>query len=263
MTAFPVVGNVTYTDDFGAPRPQGPHEGNDIMSIRHQPAVAFERGTVEKHVTSSGNCMLYLHGRSGMTYVYIHLNNDLTASNDNRGGCKNGVAYAPGLASGQTVRLGQLVGYVGDSGDADGLQPHLHLEVRTPGGRAIDPYPYLRKATHLLYPRPAAADPILLVFKRAILVAKDDATITIRTKREVLLPYGWSYRYRRRVVLSFPSGATVRRRTGSGPTATTVSSSDTGQPLRVWSQQFAPSWLTQKAPAGTLAVDHILLGSPG
>ena len=44
VTAFPVVGNVTYTNDFGDPRPQGSHEGNDIMSVRHQPAVAFVAG---------------------------------------------------------------------------------------------------------------------------------------------------------------------------------------------------------------------------
>ena len=263
VTAFPVVGNVTYTDDFGAPRAQGPHQGNDIMSIRHQPAVAFEFGKVEKHVTSSGMCMLYLHGASGMTYVYIHLNNDLTASNDNQGGCKNGVAYAPGLATGQTVRRGQLVGYVGDSGDADGLQPHLHFEIRTPTGRAIDPYPYLRRSVKLLYPRPAAPDPVTLTFKKAVLVAQGDGTITIRTKREVLMPNAWSYLYTRNVVLTVPSDAAVARRTSTGPTASTLGSDDVGKPLRVWTRAFTPGWLTQKAPAGALVVDHILLGSPG
>src|SRR4029450_1530901 len=41
VTAFPVVGNVSYTDDFGDPRPQGSHEGNDIMSVVQQPTVAL------------------------------------------------------------------------------------------------------------------------------------------------------------------------------------------------------------------------------
>ena len=44
VTAFPVVGNVTYTNDWHDPRPGGWHEGNDVMSVRHQPAVAFEAG---------------------------------------------------------------------------------------------------------------------------------------------------------------------------------------------------------------------------
>lgn len=263
VTAFPVVGNVTYIDDFGAPRPQGPHEGNDLMSIRHQPAVAFEGGKVEKHVTSSGNCMLYLHGLSGMTYVYIHLNNDLTASNDNRGGCRNGVSYAVGLATGQTVRRGQLVGYVGDSGDANGLQPHLHFEVRTPTGRAIDPYPYLRRSIHLLYPRPAAATAVSVVFKKATLLALGDGTIKIDTRREVLLPNSWSYLFERKVVLTLASGVVVQRRTPTGPVAATIAASDVGKPLRVGTQSFTPSWATQKASAGVLVVTRVLLGAPG
>src|SRR5919109_5214921 len=156
VTAFPVVGNVTFTDDFGDPRPGGQHEGNDVMSRRHQPAIAFERGRVEKHVGSTlGTCMLYLHGHSGMTYVYIHLNNDVGTTNDNDGGCRNGVSWAPSLRDGDFVRRGQLVGYVGDSGDADGIQPHLHFEIRRPNGSPINPYEYLRKAKRLLYPRPA------------------------------------------------------------------------------------------------------------
>jgi hypothetical protein len=264
VTAFPVVGNVTYTDDFGAPRPQGPHEGNDIMALRHQPAVAFEGGNVERHYRSlSGNCMLYLHGASGMTYVYIHLNNDLTASNDNQGGCRNGVAYAPGLQSGQFVKRGQLVGYVGDSGDANGGQPHLHFEVRTPTGRAIDPYPYLGTATRLLYPRPATVDPVSLTFKKATLVELGDGTMKIDTWREVLQPNAWSYLYKRKVVLTLAPDVVIERRTVDGPVPATFTPSDVGKPLRVWTQPFAPSWTTQKAPAGLLVANRILLGAPG
>src|SRR5262249_5375764 len=82
---FPVVGRVQYTNDFGAPRPQGPHEGNDIMAPRRALAVAAESGKIKfwTHSATAG-CMLYLYGRSGTTYLYIHLNNDLTNHNDNR-----------------------------------------------------------------------------------------------------------------------------------------------------------------------------------
>jgi hypothetical protein len=149
---FPVVGTTTYTDDFGDPRPGGTHQGIDILAVRRAPAVAAEGGTVQFWTTSANaGCMLYLHGESGTTYLYIHLNNDLTGHNDNRGTCSAGTAYAPGLKSGARVTAGELVGYVGDSGDADGIHPHLHFEVHPGDGAAVDPYPYLRKAQPLIF----------------------------------------------------------------------------------------------------------------
>jgi hypothetical protein len=149
---FPVVADVSYQDDFGDPRGQGSHEGNDLMAPWKAPAVAVEGGTVRIYTRSArAGCMLYLYGGSGTTYLYIHLNNDLTADNDNEGGCKRGVAYAPGLRDGQRVRAGQLIGYVGDSGDADGIAHHLHFEVHPDDGAAVSPYPYLRRAERLLF----------------------------------------------------------------------------------------------------------------
>jgi hypothetical protein len=149
---FPVVGTTSYIDDFGAPRAGGAHQGIDIMAARHAPAVAVEAGTVKFWTTSAqAGCMLYLHGASGTTYLYIHLNNDLTAHNDNRGSCVAGIAYAPGLRDGARVAAGQLIGYVGDSGDANGIHPHLHFEVHPNDGAAVDGYPYLRKAQPLIF----------------------------------------------------------------------------------------------------------------
>jgi hypothetical protein len=104
--------------------------------------------------------MLYLYGRSGTTYLYIHLNNDVTLKNDNRGKCVAGSAYAKGLRDGQAVAAGQPVGYVGDSGDADGAHTHLHFEVHPHDRGAVDPYPYLRRARPLLW----AANPTELVW---------------------------------------------------------------------------------------------------
>ena len=155
---FPVVGTVSYTDDFGQPRAGGTHQGNDILAARHAPAVAVEAGTVKFWTTSAqAGCMLYLYGASGTTYLYIHLNNDLTAHNDNQGSCVAGTSYAPGLKSGARVAAGQLIGYVGDSGDANGIHPHLHFEVHPNDGGAVDPYPYLRKAQPLMfYAKPGA-----------------------------------------------------------------------------------------------------------
>jgi murein DD-endopeptidase MepM/ murein hydrolase activator NlpD len=147
---FPVVGPALYRDDFGEPRPGGVHTGNDILAERHAPVVAVEGGRIVFWTRSaSAGCMLYLYGRSGTTYQYIHLSNDLTARNDNRGACVPGVAFAPGLKDGDRVGAGELIGYVGDSGDADGLHPHLHFELHPDDGKAVSPFPWLQTAEHL------------------------------------------------------------------------------------------------------------------
>jgi hypothetical protein len=258
ITAFPVVGNVTYTDDFGAPRPGGSHQGNDIMSVRHQPALAFEAGWVHK-MPGSGGCMLELHGKSGMVYWYIHLNNDLGPTNDNKAGCSK--AYAPGLNEGQSVRIGQLVGFVGDSGDANGIQPHLHFEVHKPSGQRLNPFTYLNKAKHLLYPRPAANDPVTLSFNKAKVVSADPgtSTLTVRTKRIRLLPSQAGYPFARNVVLSVPSIARLERVTSTGRSALTLAKLKAGMIVWVGTTEFAPSWRTQRAAAGVLAANAVTL----
>jgi hypothetical protein len=262
MTAFPVVGNVKYTDDFGDPRPQGPHEGNDIMSVRHQPAVAFVAGHVQMWTGSGsyGTCMLYLHAKNGMTYVYIHLNNDLGPNNDNDGGCKNGVSWAKGLANGDHVRRGELVGFVGDSGDANGIQPHLHFEVRKPSGRAIDPFTYLNKSRHLLFPRPRAElGDVTLTLKGAKVLSKTSSTITVRTKRVVVAPLGLSFVNRRKVTFAVPADANVERKGASGYSTTDVSSAQVGERTRVTTDTFAPTWTQQRALAESLTAARIVL----
>lgn len=155
---FPVVGPSSVTDDYGDPRGNGRHDGNDIMAPKKSLAVAAEAGKVKLWTTSwRAGCMLYLYGKSGTTYLYVHLNNDLTMRNDNRGRCVAGVAYARGLKSGDAVAAGQPIGYVGDSGDADGIASHLHFEMH-PGDRgSINPYPHLRKARRLLFAAPPRA----------------------------------------------------------------------------------------------------------
>jgi hypothetical protein len=180
---FPVLGPAKYFNDFGAPRHQGPHEGIDIMSVRWAPALAVESGRVEFQSGGWG-CMLYLHGDSGTKYMYVHLNNDLTMRNDNRGRCVAGIAFAKGLKSGQRVEAGQHIAYVGDSGDANGIQPHLHFERHPGGGAAANPYRWLNRVPRLLYTAPANTQ-VSLAIRATVLstVLPDKLRVRVQTAR--------------------------------------------------------------------------------
>jgi hypothetical protein len=146
---FPVVGKSQYANTFNS-TPKGILPGNDIVARRKSLVVATENGTIKFYTRSKeAGCMLYLYGVSGRTFEYLHLNNDLTSKNDNEGTCVAGTAWAPGLKNGQKVKAGQVIGYVGDSGIANGTQPHVHFEVHRSG--PVNPYPYLNKAQRLLF----------------------------------------------------------------------------------------------------------------
>jgi Peptidase family M23 len=181
---FPVIGPAEYGNDYGDPRPQGAHEGIDIVSVRRALAVAAEAGKVEFDQTpnGAGGCMLYLHGRSGTKYLYIHLNNDLTAKNDNGGRCVPGTAFPKGLKSGAKVAAGEPVGYVGNSGDAEGAEPHLHFELHPGGGGPTNPYPYLRRAQRLLFFAPEGS-PFSLALTGTVTTLQSDR---LRLKVDVL-----------------------------------------------------------------------------
>jgi hypothetical protein len=174
---FPVIGPVSYTNDFGQPRPGGPHQGNDLLANKRAPVVAVEGGTIEYWTTSaSAGCMLYLQGDSGTMYEYIHLNNDLTTGNDNKGKCVQGVSYA--VPDKVHVDAGEMIAYVGDSGDANGIHPHLHFEVHPNGGKAVSPYPFLKKAALLLVPAPPVGSPFTLKLTGTV-VAADPSELTV------------------------------------------------------------------------------------
>src|SRR4051812_49792231 len=68
---FPLVGQVQYIDDFGAPRPGGAQQGNDLMAAKRSPAVAAEAGPV-KHLQEAPapGCALYLYGDRWTRYYY-------------------------------------------------------------------------------------------------------------------------------------------------------------------------------------------------
>jgi hypothetical protein len=145
---FPLVAKTLLWDNFGDPRPNGSHQGIDMENPWRAPVVAVEPGTVKYWDSGLGGCMLYLYGDSGTTYMYIHLNNDLTPRNDDRGGCKRGVSFA--VPNGAKVAAGEQIGFNGDSGDAAG-NPHLHFEVHPGGGSAANPFRHLKRAIRPLF----------------------------------------------------------------------------------------------------------------
>jgi hypothetical protein len=249
---FPVLGRAAYIDDFGSPRAQGPHQGIDIMAPRKAIALAAEAGRVK--FWSGAGCMLYLLGSSGTKYMYIHLNNDLTRRNDNRGKCVPGTAYAPNLKDGAKVSAGQPIGFVGDSGDADGIHPHLHFEVHPGGGAAVNPYPYLQNAQRLLFAA-APGTPFTLELT-ATVMAVNQASLQIRVTDLSAWPMRQFQRKISRVLTLRVSDLTVVQ---SAQTARTMrlTQARKGQPALIWT---SPDMTTMRAERGDpLAISAALV----
>ena len=145
---FPVNGSHSFSDDFGDPRSGGrEHLANDILAKKMTPVVAAKEGVIRYIVIPEApwGYALYLEDADGWQYRYLHLNNDTPGTDDHNGGPEN--AYAPGIARGTRVVAGQLLGWVGDSGNAESTGSHLHFEMWTPDHAAINPYESLLAAT--------------------------------------------------------------------------------------------------------------------
>jgi Peptidase family M23 len=255
---FPVVGQVSYIDDFGAPRPGGRHQGNDLMSAKKSPAVAAESGTVKYWTTSrAAGCMLYLYGESGTIYYYIHLNNDLTARNDNRGKCVKGIAYTVG--NGARVQQGQQIAYVGDSGDADGAMSHLHFEVHPGGGRAVSPYPYLQKAYKLLFAAKAGAPFALTLTGTVVFTVPNKLVVNVTTSQA--WPSGLTLtKLNRTITITVPDTTLVQTITPTLRTIANVTLATKGQKVVVWTQPAPATLRAQRADDGALTSALIQLG---
>jgi hypothetical protein len=258
---FPVLGTASYIDDFGDPRGQGGHEGNDIMAPRRALALAAEAGTVKFHTTSArAGCMLYLDGESGTEYLYIHLNNDLGDGNDNQGKCVAGVAYAKGLKSGAKVAAGQAIGYVGDSGDANGIHPHLHFEVHPGGGGAVNPFAYLNKARRLLFAAQPGTTFTLALTGKVASAAGEDLQVTVDQVRQ--WPGGRKVKQGgQKVGVTVPETASIEG--VSNPAA--ISSFPTlelltkGLPVTVWTSPAKVTFAALSGASGTLAAARVVV----
>jgi murein DD-endopeptidase MepM/ murein hydrolase activator NlpD len=127
--AFPVYGKANVADDFGAARQIGAHQGNDVFAPFGAPVLAAADGVVERVGTLpiSGN-RLWLRTPAGDAFFYAHLS-----------------AFAPDAVDGRRVKAGTVLGFTGNTGDAEPTPPHVHFEIH-PGGMkkdAIDPHAIL------------------------------------------------------------------------------------------------------------------------
>jgi murein DD-endopeptidase MepM/ murein hydrolase activator NlpD len=138
---FPVWGPVSFSDDFGFPRADTIwHHGNDIFAAKGTPLLAVTDGTLHQVGWNTlGGQRLWLEADDGtVSFYYAHLD-----------------AFAPIAHDGAHVKAGDVIGFMGDSGDAAGTPYHLHFEVHPTALESlgydgvIDPYPLLLAWQHL------------------------------------------------------------------------------------------------------------------
>ena len=127
LQSFPVQGRCGFSDSWQAPRPGGRlHEGVDIIGARGLAIYAVADGVITRMLTGgtlSGNS-IRLTIADGTYFFYAHLD-----------------GFAAGLSLGQTVRAGQIIGYLGSTGATSN---HLHFEVHPKGGAPVNPYPIVK-----------------------------------------------------------------------------------------------------------------------
>lgn len=153
---FPTDPRATYTNDYDSPRSRGSHGATDLIGEKGWGVHAAVGGTVTWAPGSDGSAMpsygymVRIKGTDGRKYSYVHLNNDTPGTDDGEGGAEH--AYAPGIVEGAEVTRGQLIGYLGDSGNAESSSPHLHFEIEDAtvtdpdGTNRINPYFSLKDA---------------------------------------------------------------------------------------------------------------------
>jgi murein DD-endopeptidase MepM/ murein hydrolase activator NlpD len=123
----PVDAPRSYIDDFGFPRVGHTHQGNDIFAPSGTPIRAPFNGIAREGSGGLGGLYVYVDAAANADYVYnAHLSR-----------------FAG--VNGQHVTKGQIIGYVGQTGNAASTPPHNHFEYHPGGGSAVSPYLYLNE----------------------------------------------------------------------------------------------------------------------
>jgi murein DD-endopeptidase MepM/ murein hydrolase activator NlpD len=139
---FPIFGTASFGDSFGGPRPSVPggwHHGEDIFAALGTPVLAVADGTLHTiGFNRLGGYRLWLRDQEGNEFYYAHFS-----------------AYSPLAVEGRSVQAGDVIGFVGDTGDAEGGSPHLHFEIHP------------ASMVGLGYDGVVAPYPILLAWRRA------------------------------------------------------------------------------------------------
>ena len=136
---FPVFGQTSYIDTFGAHRADVTyHHGDDIFGSLGQPLVACTDGIVfSVGFNKIGGNRLWIVDKAGNQFYYAHLS-----------------AFALNAVNGSHVKAGQVIGFMGNTGDAEGTPYHLHFEIHPVSflylgyDGAVDPTPYLDAWQH-------------------------------------------------------------------------------------------------------------------
>ena len=120
----PQGGAQYFRNDWGNPRSGGrTHKGNDIFGARGEKLFAVIGGTLRTRTGGLGGIALWLFGNDGHAYYYAHLDR-----------------WANGISTGTRVSQGDVIGYVGNSGNASGGATHTHFEIHPNYGAAVNPY---------------------------------------------------------------------------------------------------------------------------
>lgn len=138
LDVFPTDPPCFYANSWGAGRSGGrKHEGVDIITGRNKPIYAVRDGRVSKKYSGAklaGNGIA-IQTSDGTYFFYAHLS-----------------SFAEGIQKGSKVKAGDVIGYVGSTGDT--FVPHIHFEVHPGGGKAVDPTPYVAQVDRCGYKGP-------------------------------------------------------------------------------------------------------------
>ena len=190
---FPIVGRTVSINGFGSCRDNctREHHGVDILTYgwKGLPVVASHDGVITEIRDDGEWCNVEVTGPDGWHTRYVHMNNDTPGYDDRKYEC-----IPDGLAHGSSVKAGQLLGYVGDSGNAEHTQPHIHFEIRMPSGLPVDPLASLKAARRIELRQVGSEDPIETTAQIARYAYPEGApTVTVMSVDDYLTLMGGGY----------------------------------------------------------------------